>query len=102
MHFLQILSVWQNWLGFKLETILIYHHLEFSGTRVKHLDHENRAYKHEIWSYRLSAKASNNITFWLVQRDKMSKSCSESSSTCILCICEIRKPWQEHCLSTYM
>ena len=33
---------------FKLETIIINHHLEFSRTRVKYLDHENRAYKHEI------------------------------------------------------
>ena len=29
-------------LVFKLETIIINHHLEFSGTRVKYLDHEKR------------------------------------------------------------
>ena len=26
----------------------------------------------------------------------MSKSCSESSSTCILCLCEKREPWRGH------
>ena len=36
------------------------HQLKLSGTRVKYLDHEKRAYKHEIWSYRVSQKASNN------------------------------------------
>ena len=29
-------------------TIIINHKLELSGTRVKYLDHEKRAYKHEI------------------------------------------------------
>ena len=33
---------------FKPDTIIINHQLEFSGTRVKYLDHEKRAYKHEI------------------------------------------------------
>ena len=70
---------------FKPDTIIINHHLELSGTRVKYLDHEKMAYKHEIWSYRISEKAFNNRSFWRVQRDKMSKSCSKSSSTCILC-----------------
>ena len=46
MRFLQILSG----LLFKPDTIIINHQLEFSGTRVKYLDHEKRAYKHEIWS----------------------------------------------------
>ena len=36
---------------FKPDIILIHHQLEFSGTRVKYLDHEKMAYKHEIWSY---------------------------------------------------
>ena len=35
----------------------------------KYVDHEKRAYKHEIWSHRISAKASNNRSFWRVQRD---------------------------------
>ena len=68
----------------KPNTVIINHQLEFSGTRVKYLDYKKRAYKHEIWSYCISAKAFNNRPFWRVQRDKMSKSCSESSSTCIL------------------
>ena len=55
MHFLQILSVWQNWFDCKPDTI-INHQLELSGTRVKYLYHEKRAYKHEIWSYRISEK----------------------------------------------
>ena len=42
---------------FKPDTIIINHLVEFSGTRVKYLDHEKRAYKHEIWSYRISEKA---------------------------------------------
>ena len=45
---------------FKPDTIIINHQLELSGTRVKYLDHEKRAYKHEIWSYRISEKASCN------------------------------------------
>ena len=44
-------------------TIIINHQLELSGTRVKYLDHEKRAYKHEIWSYRISKKASYNRSF---------------------------------------
>ena len=54
---------------FKPDTIIINHQLEFSGTRVKYLDHEKRAYKHEIWSYRISEKASYNRSFWRLQRD---------------------------------
>ena len=41
---------------FKRDTIIINHLLELSGTRVKYLDHEKMAYKHEIWSYRISEK----------------------------------------------
>ena len=33
---------------FKRDTIIINHLLELSGTRVKYLDHEKRAYKLEI------------------------------------------------------
>ena len=54
---------------FKPNTIIINHQLEFSVTRVKNLDYEKRAHKHDIWSYRISAKASNNGSFWRVQRD---------------------------------
>ena len=54
---------------FKPDTIIINHQLELSGTRVKYLDHEKRAYKHEIWSYRITEKASNNRSFWRVQSD---------------------------------
>ena len=56
-------------MAFKPDTILINHQLEFSMTRVKYLDNEKRAYKHEIWSYPISAKASNNRSFWRVQGD---------------------------------
>ena len=48
---------------FKPDTILINHQLEFSGTRVKYLDHEKRAYKHEIMSH-IRKKASNNPSLW--------------------------------------
>ena len=41
---------------FKPDAIIINHQLEFSGTRVKYLDHEKRAYKHEIRSCRKSEK----------------------------------------------
>ena len=34
---------------FKPDTIIINHQLKLSGTMVKYLDHEKRAYKHEIW-----------------------------------------------------
>ena len=50
LHFFQILSVLQNWFDFNPDTIIINHQLELSGTWVKYLDHEIRAYKHEIWS----------------------------------------------------
>ena len=53
---------------FKPNTIIINRQLEFSGTRVEYQDHEKRAYKHEIWSYRISAKTSNNRSFWSVSR----------------------------------
>ena len=36
---------------------------------VKYLGHEKRAYKHEIWSFRISETASYNRSFWRVQRD---------------------------------
>ena len=49
-------SGWQNWFILKPDTIIINHQLEFSGTRVKYLDHEKMAYKYEIWSYRISKK----------------------------------------------
>ena len=66
MRFLQILSAWQN----MTDTIIINHQLEFSEIRVKYLDNEKRAYKHEIWSYLISKKASNNnSSLWRVQRD---------------------------------
>ena len=42
---------------FKPDTIIINHLLEFSGTRVKYLDHDKRAYKYEIWSDRISEKS---------------------------------------------
>ena len=54
---------------FKPDTIVIHHQLELNGTRVKYLDHEISAYKHEIWSYRISDKASNSRSFWRVQSD---------------------------------
>ena len=53
---------------FKPDTIIT-HQLELSGTRVKYLDCEKRAYKHEILSYRISEKASNNLSFWRVQSE---------------------------------
>ena len=57
LHFVQILSVLQDLFIFKPDTIIIIYQLEFSGTRVKYLDHEKRAYQHEIWSYGISEKA---------------------------------------------
>ena len=48
-----------QYINVKPDTIIKKNHkLEFSGTRVKYLDHEERAYKQKIWSYRISAKAS--------------------------------------------
>ena len=60
-----ILSVFD----FKPNTIIINHQLELSETRVKYLDREKRVFKQEMWSYRISAKTSNNSSFWRVQRD---------------------------------
>ena len=48
---------------FKPDTIIINHQVELSGTRVKYMDHEKRAYKQEIWSYSISEKASSNCSF---------------------------------------
>ena len=56
-------------MAFKPDTIIINQQLELCGTRVKYVDHEKRAYKHEIWSYHISEKASYNRSFWHVQRD---------------------------------
>ena len=39
------------WFVFKPDTIMITHQLEFSWTRVKYLDHEKRAYRHEVISH---------------------------------------------------
>ena len=50
---------------FKPDTIIITHQLELSRTMVKYLGHEKRAYKHEIWSFRISETASYNRSFWL-------------------------------------
>ena len=50
-------------MAFKPYTIIINHQLESSGTSVKYLDHEKRAYKHDIWYNRISAKASNYRSF---------------------------------------
>ena len=33
---------------FKPDTMIKNHHLELSDTRIKYLDHEKRAYKHDI------------------------------------------------------
>ena len=54
---------------FKPDTMIINHQLELSGTRVKYLDNEKMANKHDTWSYRISEKASNNLSFWRVQSD---------------------------------
>ena len=42
LHFHQLMSVWQNLFDFKPDTIIINQQLEFSGTRVKYLDHEKK------------------------------------------------------------
>ena len=54
--FLKFCLYCKTGLIFKPDTIIINHQLEFSGTRVKYLDNEKRAYKHDIWSYRISEK----------------------------------------------
>ena len=54
---------------FKPDTIIINHQLEFSGTRIKNLDHEKRAYKHEILVYRISEKNSRIIAHSGVSRE---------------------------------
>ena len=56
MHFLQILSVWQNWLIFKPDIIIITHQLELSGARVK-----------SIWIIR---KGHTNVRFGLIAYPK--------------------------------
>ena len=66
---LSSMSVWQSWFDFKPDTIIINYQLELSGTRVKYMDHEKRKYKHEIWSYRISEKASINRSIWHVHGD---------------------------------
>ena len=59
---------------FKPDTIIINHLLEFSGTRVKYLDHEERANKHEILSIAYPKKP-----LIIAHSGLMSKCCSESS-----------------------
>ena len=48
LHFFKFFLYGKTDLIFKPDTIIIYYQLEFSGTRVKYLDHEKRAYKNEI------------------------------------------------------
>ena len=86
MHFLQILSVLQDWFAFKPDPI-IKHKLELSRTRVKYLDDEKRAYTHEILSYRISEIASYNRSFWRVQSEVVWS---------LLRLREKRKPWRGH------
>ena len=50
LHFLQICLYGKTGLILKPDTIIINHQLELSGTRVKYLDHEGSAFKHEIYS----------------------------------------------------
>ena len=45
-------------ISLRLRGGIINHQLELSVARVKYLDHEKMAYEHEIWSYRISEKAS--------------------------------------------
>ena len=56
---------------FKSDTIKINHHLNSAGQGFS-IWIMRREYEHEIWSYRMSAKASNNHSFWRVKRDSMS------------------------------
>ena len=70
MQFLKIMSVWQNWFDFKPDTIIINHQLEFSGTRVKYLDHIMRkGHTNMRFGLMHSEKTFNNRSFWRVQRD---------------------------------
>ena len=48
MHFFKFCLYGKTGLIFKPDTIIINHQLEFSRTRVKYLDHEKRAHKHEL------------------------------------------------------
>ena len=47
---------------FKPNTVIINHQIELSGTRVKYLDHQKRAYKHEVWSYCISEIAHSGVS----------------------------------------
>ena len=51
LHFLQILSLWQNWFDFKPDTVIINHQLEFSRTSVS------------IW---IMIKGHTNMRFGLI------------------------------------
>ena len=46
------------------------------------MDHMKRAYKHEIWSYRISEKASNIAHSGVSRETRCLKVFLESSSTC--------------------
>ena len=76
---------------FKHDAMIINQQLEFSGTRVKYLDHEKRAYKHEIWSYRMYLKKPLIIAHSEVSRaTRCLKVVRSLFSTCILCLCEAK------------
>ena len=67
MPFFKFCLYGKTGLIFKPDTIILNHQLEFSGTRVKY--HDKRAYKHEIWSYRISEKKTLIIAHSGVSRE---------------------------------
>ena len=55
-------------------------HLEFSGTRVKYLDHERRTYKHEIRGKFNNASALGRSLYWCQALHIMNKDRYQSTS----------------------
>ena len=79
MHFLQILSVWQDWFAFKPDPI-IKHQLELSGT--------------SIWMMR---KGHTHTRFCLTAYPKKPLIIAHSGVVwSLLHLCEKRKPWRGH------
>ena len=70
---------------FKSDTIIINHQLELSRTRVKYLDHEKRAYKHEIWPLIIVYSGVSRVTRCL----KLVRSLLQ----CAYFVYAKRKPW---------
>ena len=81
---------------FKPDTMIKNHKLELSGTRVKYLDHEKRAYKRDIISLTAYPKKSLIIAHSGVSRSTRCQKVVWSLLQPTYVVYAKRKPWRGH------